>query len=136
LGTAAPEFWAAEAAERDAESLCAKVRKDLRDKRKSLRVEQATIAKKMDLSQSAISKIENGKGDIGLKTLYRYANALGQRPLFLFIPTHITSREESDQTHISERQADSAAIVSAQDMFLRRMSEMVPELMAHKSKIG
>jgi transcriptional regulator with XRE-family HTH domain len=82
-----PPFRLALATEADAEEFCANVRKELRYKRKSLKIDQKEMGRRLNLNQSAISKIESGQGDIGVKTLHRYANALGLRPVLGYVPT-------------------------------------------------
>jgi transcriptional regulator with XRE-family HTH domain len=134
LGADNPAFEASELVESDAELLCGKIRKDLRERRKAMRVDQATMAAKMNLSQSAISKIENGRGDIGIKALFRYSDALGLRPLVLFVASPLASVKENDRLASKEAVEEANSIVSAQDMFLRKMSEMVPSLTAVKAR--
>jgi transcriptional regulator with XRE-family HTH domain len=82
-----PSFKAALSAEGDAERFCSNVRKELREKRKSLGIDQEKMGRRLNLSQSAISKIEGGRGDIGMKTLHRYARALGLQPVLGYVPT-------------------------------------------------
>jgi transcriptional regulator with XRE-family HTH domain len=70
-----------------AEAFCSNLRKELREKRKSVGIDQEKLGRRLNLSQSAISKIEGGRGDIGVKTLHRYARALGLRPVLGYVPT-------------------------------------------------
>jgi transcriptional regulator with XRE-family HTH domain len=42
---------------------------------------QAEVAKRMGTTQSAVARIEGGKQLPSLKTLFRYAEATGSRPL-------------------------------------------------------
>jgi transcriptional regulator with XRE-family HTH domain len=126
-----PAFLKTELAERDAELLCMKVRKDMRHKRKLLHVDQATMAERMNLGQSSISKIENGRGDIGLKSIHRYAHAIRMRPLLLFVPMPAALAEQDENATAT---GAIEAIVSAQDMFLRKMSEMLPDLTERTTK--
>lgn len=129
-----PGFELAESVERDAEELCRKVRKDLCEKRKSMHIDQAVLAEKLNLSQSSISKIERGKGDIGIKTIHRYSSALGMVPLLLFVPAPIRSMSGGEQVVPSNDVSAANEMVAAQEMFLRRVSEMIPALMHHKEK--
>jgi transcriptional regulator with XRE-family HTH domain len=82
-----PEFRSALSAERDAEQFCSEVRAQLKEKRLSLEINQEAMAKRLNLSQSAISKLESGRGDIGLKTIHRYARALDLRPVLTCLAT-------------------------------------------------
>jgi transcriptional regulator with XRE-family HTH domain len=72
-----PEFAAAEVFERDIERECLELRARLKAARRALGIDQAVVAARMQVGQPMISRIENGTGDIGIKTLYRYASALG-----------------------------------------------------------
>jgi transcriptional regulator with XRE-family HTH domain len=80
------DFAAAEAAVRDAVAFCMSVRGELRRRRNKLALDQSQVGQKLNLSQSAVSKIENGRGDIGLLTVYEYADAVGLRPVVSFVP--------------------------------------------------
>jgi DNA-binding XRE family transcriptional regulator len=79
-----PPFAKASDLEAQANALCALVRKMLCELRSSRDVKQAELAGRMGLTQSAISKIETGHGDVSLRTVYRYASALGMRPVLEF----------------------------------------------------
>lgn len=81
-----PEFKAAVDLEVEAEDFCREIRDDLRHHRKLNGFDQSAIAKRLDMSQSAISKIETADGDIGVKTIFRYARALGLHPVCVFVP--------------------------------------------------
>jgi transcriptional regulator with XRE-family HTH domain len=90
-----------------AESFCREVRNDLRDERKKQQLDQSVAAKRLDMTQSAISKIENGEGDLGLKTVFRYAHALGLRPVCMFVPD--SDRLFPSEVHSTQAQAVRAA---------------------------
>lgn len=77
LADSHPRFAEADAFERELEHACMLIRGTLRAARKSLGIDQSSLAEKMQVGQPMISRIENGTGDIGMKTLYRYVNALG-----------------------------------------------------------
>ncbi len=129
-----PGFAAAVELERGAEDFCLAARADLRDRRKAMSLDQAELARRLDMTQSAISKIEKGEGDLGLKTLYRYAEALGCRPLLLLVPSvramaHERGAATDDPTTIVDDPA-AAAIQDVEDMLLRGMSASVSEAMA------
>jgi transcriptional regulator with XRE-family HTH domain len=81
-----PSFVEAVALEDDAERFCREVRGSLRDQRKAQGLDQSAVAKRLDMTQSAVSKIESGEGDIGMKTIFRYAHALGLLPVCVFLP--------------------------------------------------
>jgi transcriptional regulator with XRE-family HTH domain len=82
-----PDMKAAIGIEAEAEQFCQEVRAGLRDERKKQGIDQSKLAESLDLTQSAISKIEGGQGDLGVKTVFRYAHALGLRPICIFVPT-------------------------------------------------
>ena len=88
-----PAFADASAQEMRIDAFCAAVRQMLQNNRKEQSLQQEEIAERMDLTQSAVSKIENGHGDIGLRTLHRYASALGLRPVLSFVPDRKTPAE-------------------------------------------
>ena len=77
-----PAFSDAVALEDDAERFCREARSNLREQRKAQGLDQGAVAKLLDMTQSAVSKIESGEGDIGMKTVFRYAQALGLIPVF------------------------------------------------------
>lgn len=79
-------FKDAVSVEAEAEKFCRDIRKQLREQRNDQKVDQSVVGKRLDMSQSAVSKIETGDGDIGLKTIFRYARALGLRPDCFFVP--------------------------------------------------
>jgi len=60
------------------ESVCLGVRQQLAEERKRQKLDQATVADRMQVGQPMISRIENGGGEIGLMTVLRYAAALGK----------------------------------------------------------
>ncbi len=51
----------------------------LRQAREQEGVTQETIAKRLNTSKSAISRMENHAEDVKLSTLWRYANAIGKK---------------------------------------------------------
>jgi transcriptional regulator with XRE-family HTH domain len=81
-----PRFQAAVEAGQGANAFVQSVRADLAKCRDSARVSQADVGRRLDLGQPAISKIENGSGDLSLKTLYRFAEAIGYRPVVQMVP--------------------------------------------------
>lgn len=82
-----PAFRSAVELEEEAERFCRDLRASLRQLRTERKLDQAVLAKQLDMTQSAVSKIETGTGDIGLKTAFRYAQALGLRPVCIFVPS-------------------------------------------------
>jgi transcriptional regulator with XRE-family HTH domain len=86
LADADPGFRAAARVERDAEALCERIRNDLKSHRVALGVSQKELAKRLELSQPAISKIESGRGDLSIKMVYRVADALGLKSVHAFAP--------------------------------------------------
>jgi len=71
-----PQFADAVSFEQKIEGQCRLLRLALRLTREKLGIEQSKAAERMQVGQPMISRIENGAGDIGLKTLFRYAAAL------------------------------------------------------------
>ena len=80
-------FRTAVEAEAEVERFCQEIRNDVRQLRLNRKLEQSLVAKQLDMTQSAVSKLETGTGDIGIKTVFRYAHALGFRPVCVFIPS-------------------------------------------------
>jgi transcriptional regulator with XRE-family HTH domain len=80
-----PAFAAAVDMESQADSFCRMIRASLREQRMAQNLDQSEIAARLDMTQSAVSKIENGEGDIGMKTIFRYAQALGLLPMYTFM---------------------------------------------------
>ncbi|MEJ0025312.1 MAG: helix-turn-helix transcriptional regulator [Rhizomicrobium sp.] len=80
LAVDVPGYAKALAAEREAEASvdaqCKAIRAMFRRKREAKGLTQGDLAARMGVMQPAINKIENGDGDIGIKTLLRYAAAL------------------------------------------------------------
>lgn len=111
-----PEFGEALDQERAAYQICAAVRDQLRQLRKTLDVTQAQMAERLDMSQSAVSKIENGAGDIGLASLARYAQALGAWPAVSFQVADAVPVIEhgQDDTAVGLVKAATAALLAAE----------------------
>lgn len=82
-----PHFQAAVTAGREANAFVQSVRADLAAHRKLADLSQEDVGQRLDLGQSAISKFENGQGDLSMKTVYRFAQALGFRPVLLMVPS-------------------------------------------------
>ena len=90
VGTEAPNFARALREEDAYLQFCRKVREDLKNLRMDMGVKQTDVAAELQMSQSGVSKIEIGEGDIGLLTLCRYAGALGMQPSISFAPAAST----------------------------------------------
>jgi transcriptional regulator with XRE-family HTH domain len=73
--------------EREAEAFCQSIRGELRRRRRLKKLDQQELGALIGLTQSAVSRIERNEGDIGLKSIYRYARALGLRPFIAFTPS-------------------------------------------------
>ena len=73
--------------EHAADAFCQSVRRTMKALRKQAHVDQNELGKRMNLSQSAVSKIEIGQGDIGLKSIFRFGQALGMRPVVVWVPS-------------------------------------------------
>jgi DNA-binding XRE family transcriptional regulator len=85
LRDANPKLAEAEAAEREIDDFCAALRRELQRVRVDHKLHQEDLAAMLELTQPTISKIESGHGDIGLRTVFRYARALGLRPSIKFV---------------------------------------------------
>ncbi|RBP01259.1 helix-turn-helix protein [Roseiarcus fermentans] len=126
LAVADPAFDAAARVEREAEAFCAKVRADLKADRLASGLSQKDLADRIEVGQSAISKIESGRGDLSLKTVFRIARAMGLRPVLGFAPAH--SAAEAPR-----RLPDPAAVALAgavQEDLIRKIPEIVQEAAA------
>jgi transcriptional regulator with XRE-family HTH domain len=125
LAAADPKFKAAVQLERAAEVFCDKVRTDLKAHRLALGLNQKELGKLIDFSQSAISKVENGGGDLSLKTLFRVAGALGLNPILSLA----SAAKDSEATHLSH--ADAAALADAvkRDL-IREIPDIVQDAVA------
>lgn len=130
-----PQFEAALEKERQVELFCQQIRSDLKARRERIGLDQAVLAKKLEIGQSAVSRLENGRGDIGMKTLYRYADALGMTPVVIFVPSKERIAEEimgvirPDDAGALRENAVGAAL-KAQEMLLRGMSDAIPAVAA------
>lgn len=76
-------YEAAEAEEDAIEAFLAMIRAELRARRVAMGIDQTALGRRLGLGQSAVSKIETGRGELGLGTIARYAAALGLRPELL-----------------------------------------------------
>jgi transcriptional regulator with XRE-family HTH domain len=81
-----PAYAVAVDLENEAERFSREVRNTLREQRKAQKLDQSELAARLDMTQSAVSKIESGDGDLGVKTVFRYAHALGLIPVCLLLP--------------------------------------------------
>ena len=79
-----PQFAEALEQEREHYAYCRQLRERLRELREAAGVSQAELAKRMDMTQAAVSKIETGSGDIGMTTVSRYCAALNVQPRLSF----------------------------------------------------
>ncbi|MGH7042968.1 MAG: helix-turn-helix domain-containing protein [Acetobacteraceae bacterium] len=129
-----PGFGEAEAQARDADAFAAAVRADLRAHRRALGLDQTAFGARLGLSQSAISKIETGSGELGLGTVARYAEALGCRPVLLL---RRTAGEGSEDRAAPGQAAGTLmasltplAVDALQDELLRHLSEWIPHALA------
>lgn len=80
-----PGYEAAEAEEDAIEAFLAMIRAELRARRVAMGIDQTALGRRLGLGQSAVSKIETGRGELGLGTIARYAAALGLRPELLLL---------------------------------------------------
>ena len=106
LADSHPKFAAADAFEHAIEDACMRLRGNLTAARNKLGFTQSSLADKMQVGQPVISRIESNTGDIGIKTLYRYVNALG-----LALVVDIQMTDESTQT--PQHEVNAAAVEEA-----------------------
>ena len=85
-----PGYDAAEAEEDAIEAFLAMIRAELRARRVAMGIDQTTLGRRLGLGQSAVSKIETGRGELGLGTVARYAAALGLRPEVLLLGSGVS----------------------------------------------
>ena len=136
LRKADPGFAAAEAAVREAVAFCASVRSELRQRRKDVGLDQSELGERLGLTQSAVSKIENGRGDIGLETVYEYADAVGLRPVVVFVPAAQTMADRasaaSAQTGVApagEGNVPAKAVEAAQIAVIQAVTKSIPAIL-------
>jgi transcriptional regulator with XRE-family HTH domain len=124
LGRANPDFAHGARIEAAAEAYCAALRDQLRRRRQALGWSQAELAEKLEFSQSAVSKLESGRGDLSCKTVFRAAAAMGLKPaLGLAEESVATVAAESDSPEwraFKEELADKVA-----DMVRAAVAEFV-----------
>lgn len=63
------------------------------DARTGANVSQEEIARRMQTSQSAVARLESGRGNPSLNTLRRYAEATGARLRIVFEPAETRSAQ-------------------------------------------
>jgi transcriptional regulator with XRE-family HTH domain len=119
LGAENPEFAKASESDQNANALCQAIRSNLRQERLNLEIDQAVLADSLDMSQSAISKFETGKGDIGFKSLFRIADGLGLVPLVIF------ARKEGLSSVRERPSALFDVLASAQEQLFRQMRPLI-----------
>ena len=125
LAAAHPRFKAAVQLERTAEIFCDKIRTDLKERRLALGLNQKELGDRIDFSQSAISKVENGGGDLSLKTVFRIAEALGLTPVLSLA----FASNDSKATHISHAEAAALADAVKKDL-IREIPSIVQDAVA------
>lgn len=75
-----PAFKKAADNRRMAETMAEHLRTALKRTRKKARIRQTTLAEIMGTTQSSISALETGPGDLGMITLFRYLKGLRINP--------------------------------------------------------
>jgi transcriptional regulator with XRE-family HTH domain len=124
LAGADRRFAIAARVEREAEAFCDRIRADLKACRLASGLSQKELADRIEVGQSAISKIESGRGDLSLKTVFRIAEAIGLKPVVAFASAY-------SETEAPRRPPDAAAAALAgavQEDLIRRIPEMVQEV--------
>lgn len=127
-----PEFADALRKEREHLALCKDVRMGLQRVRSESQLNQSEIAERMDTTQPAVSKIENGDGDIGLMTLSRYAAALGMRVSVSLCPA-ATIPETADSSVTLAEGAIKLYNVSMPGLRVKREMELIAQSAAGTS---
>ena len=112
-------FADAVAVEAAAERLCQALRRGLVNARIEAGLDQGEFARRVDYSQSTISRLESGKGDLSLKVAFRLAYALGLRLDFTFAP--IGDAAPSEEAEIQWQ------VIDAFEEKLSRIQEAVEE---------
>ena len=122
-----PAYRRASEIEQRATEFCRKAREDLKDRRKSLKIDQAALAEALEYSQSTISKIESGQVELTLSMLYRISDALGLHPVIAFVQSarSITDRDDSTEALSPEAVATANAVEAAQEIMIRQMPEVM-----------
>ena len=87
---------------------CSSVRGELVKLRKAAKLNQDDLAERLGMSQSAISRMERGIGDIGLATIARYASALGLRPVVAFGPVESNNHRIQEGLEVAKSAGRSA----------------------------
>lgn len=120
----------------EAEQFCREVRNNLRELRMDRGLEQSVLAKELDMTQSAVSKVETSIGDLGIKTVFRYAHALGLRPVCVFVPSAEQlikemphRRSEAKRGSVVMTPAAAAAFEAVQVELVRSVSDSVSNVM-------
>jgi transcriptional regulator with XRE-family HTH domain len=103
----------------NAETIIQSIRSRLRDERLKYRIDQKDLASRMGVSQSAVSKFETERGDAGLRTVTRMADALGLVPLVAFVPKKSISAAQEDPKLIIEM------IGAAQSELLSQITRLI-----------
>ena len=124
-------FQAAAQMERDAEAFCDKVRTDLKLHRLAIGLNQKELAERVDVSQSAISKMESGRGDLNLKTVFRIADALRLKPVMGFASAAPHAAAAEGHAPVAAAAARAAAVAGAvQEDLIRKIPDIVQEAVA------
>jgi transcriptional regulator with XRE-family HTH domain len=103
----------------NAEGIIQSIRARLRDERVVRKIDQKELAIRIGVSQSAISKFETERGDIGLRTVTRIADALDQVPLVVFVPKGWASEARDNPKVVMEM------IGKAQSQLLSQISGLI-----------
>jgi transcriptional regulator with XRE-family HTH domain len=129
-----PHVISATEKEQRVEEFCRGIRAKLKDIREQLGLDQTDVAIAMEIGQPTVSRIENGTGDIGLKTLCRYADAVGMRPYIAFMPSHSQLMEQIAEAGVVQHSEEgivavAEAMQSAGDVLLDAVSDAIPAAM-------
>lgn len=127
-----PAFGAAAASEAAGEAFCRQIRTDLRRERKIRGVDQTAMAALLDMTQSAVSKIETGDGDLGVKTVFRFAHALGLQPVCIFVPTGSYLLQEAPESGHAPKGTENPA--PATDQFVKAIEDLQVGLIRETSE--
>lgn len=117
-----PEFALAETRELRVEEFCSSIRESLKERRRECNLSQGQLAEKLELDQSVISRIEKSRGDIGLKTVGRVADALSAMPVLTLLDHKNMVGVPGD---IEENMARKFRAI-----FRQKLAEAIPDIIA------
>lgn len=108
-----------------AKAFIASIRDDLAVLRRHRNLKQSDLARSLGVSQPVISRVEGDKSaDLGLETLYRYAEACGMKPVVTFVPNTEGVLAWGDET-TDDRAQERQAFLRGQQAMLVNLSKVL-----------